>query len=80
MGKTLVTWINTNVTTPLTLIGVALVIIAFIVVGIKVLFRKDGEDLRSVLSNASRVIIGGFFIGAAAVIGGLVIKLASQIT
>ena len=80
MGKTLVTWINTNVTTPLTLIGAALVIIAFIVVGIKVLFRKDGEDLRSVLSNASRVIIGGFLIGAAAVIGGLVIKLASQIT
>ena len=63
MGTTLVTWINTNVTTPLTLIGVALVIIAFIVVGIKVLFRKDGEDLRSVLSNASRVIIGGFLSG-----------------
>ena len=79
MGATLVTWINTNITTPLTLIGAVLVVIAFIVIGIKVLFKKDGEDLRAVLSGASRVILGGFFIGAAAVIGGLVMKLAGQI-
>lgn len=79
MGASIVTWINTNITTPATLIGAALVILALIVIGIKVLFKKDGEDLRTVLSGVSRVVLGGLFIGGAAVIGALVMTVASQI-